>query len=104
MPVNTGSLLGLSVADFDDGWRERFGIPADIDGAVVTEVETGSDADEKGLRMGHTILEVNQQVVYSAGDVKNIVGTAAEAGREVILLKIADPTGSRRFVAIRLNK
>lgn len=104
VPVNTGSLLGLSVADFDDGWRERFGIPADIDGAVVSEVEVGSDAEDKGLRIGHTILEVNQQVVYSAGDVKNIVGTAAEAGREVILLKIADPTGSRRFVAIRLNK
>jgi len=104
VPVNTGSLLGLSVADFDDGWRERFGIPADIDGAVVSEVEVGSDAEDKGLRIGHTILEVNQQVVYSAVDVKNIVGTAAEAGREVILLKIADPTGSRRFVAIRLNK
>lgn len=104
VPVNTGSLLGLSVADIDDGWRERFGIPKNIDGAVVSEVEVGSDAEDKGLRIGHTILEVNQQLVYSALDVKNIVGTAAEAGREVILLKIADPTGSRRFVAIRLNK
>lgn len=104
VPVNTGSLLGLSVADIDDGWRERFGIPKNIAGAVVSEVEVGSDAEDKGLRIGHTILEVNQQLVYSALDVKNIVGTAAEAGREVILLKIADPTGSRRFVAIRLNK
>jgi len=104
LPLNADSLLGLTVAGLTADMREQFAIDIRIDGVVVTEVVPGTDAESKGIRVGHTISEVNQIAVYSTKDVETIVGTAAENGREVILLKIADPTGSRRFVAIRLSK
>ena len=104
IPANADSLLGLTVSVLSDELRAQFAISGRIDGVVVTEVEPGSDADDKGIRIGHTVVEVNQQTVFSVKDVETIVGTAAETGREVILLKLADPTGSRRFVAVRLNK
>jgi len=104
IPANADSLLGLTVSVLSDELRARFAILNIVDGVVVTEVEPGSDADDKGVRVGHTVVEVNQQTVFSVQDMETIVGTAAETGREVILLKIADPTGSRRFVAVRLNK
>lgn len=104
IPADTDSMLGLTVSSLTSEIREEFAILKDVDGVVVTEVEAGSDADDKGVRVGHTVMEVNQQEVFSAKDVETIVGTAAESGREVILLKIVDPSGSRRFVAIRLNK
>jgi len=104
IPDNTDTMLGLTVSVMDAELRAQFAIFDEVDGVVVTEVERGSDADDKGVRVGHTVVEVNQQKVFSVKDVETIVGTAAETGREVILLKLADPTGARRFVAIRLNK
>lgn len=104
IPANADSLLGLTVSVLDDELRAQFAILDAVDGVVVTEVEPGSDADDKGIRIGHTVVEVNQQTVFSVKDVETIVGTAAETGREVILLKLADPSGARRFVAVRLNK
>ncbi|MGJ8528185.1 Do family serine endopeptidase [Maritalea sp.] len=104
LPVNADTLLGIKVDAMSDELRERFAISAGIEGVVVTEVEPNSDASDKGIRIGHTILEVNQQQILTPKDVETIVGTAAEIGREAILLKLSDPTGARRFVAVRLNK
>ncbi|MEE9312963.1 MAG: Do family serine endopeptidase [Planctomycetota bacterium] len=104
VPVNADRLLGLKVEAMSDELRDKFAIASGIEGVVVTQVDPNSDASDKGVRIGHTILEVNQQQILTPKDVETIVGTAAEVGREAILLKLSDPAGARRFVAVRLSK
>ena len=43
---------------------EQFGVDK-IEGVIVTEVESGSAAERKGLRPGDIITEVNQRSVTS---------------------------------------
>ena len=104
IPENADTLLGLKVETMTAELREQFAIDPSVEGVVVVEVTADTDAEDKGLRPGYTIVEVNQQAVTSSRDVETIVGTASELGREVILLKLADPTGALRFVGVRLAK
>lgn len=103
-PEGLGDMLGFEFEDLDSENRESFGLKDDAEGVLVTMVLPQSDAEEKGIRAGHRVVEVNQQQIFTAAELRTLLGTAIETGREVILLKIADPIGNRRFVAIRLNK
>ena len=104
IPENADSMLGLKVEGMTAELREEFAIDTSVQGVVVVEVAEDSDAEQKGVRVGHTIVEVNQQAVFTARDVETIVGTSAEIGRDVVLLKLADPSGNLRFVGVRLEK
>ncbi|WP_027834419.1 Do family serine endopeptidase [Maritalea myrionectae] len=103
-PEGLSEMLGFEFEDLTSENRETFGLDQDVDGVLIVKSLPQSDAEEKGIRAGHRIVEVNQQPIYSAAELRALLGTAIETGREVILLKIADPVGNRRFVAIRLNK
>lgn len=103
-PEGLSDMLGFDFEDLTPENRETFGLSQDVDGVLIVKALPQSDAEEKGIRAGHRIVEVNQQPIYSAAELRTLLGTAIETGREVILLKIADPIGNRRFVAIRLNK
>ncbi len=103
-PEGLSEMLGFEFEDLTPENRETFGLDQDADGVLIVKALPQSDAEEKGIRAGHRIVEVNQQPIYSAAELRTLLGTAIETGREVILLKIADPIGNRRFVAIRLNK
>jgi serine protease Do len=104
VPVDNSGSLGIEVEEMSDDLRIKYAIRLSVEGVVITDVEAQSDADAKGLRPGYTITEVNQQIINSKRDFDTIVATALEVGREVILLKIVDPTGAPRFVGLRLQK
>lgn len=104
VPIDEQGTLGLQVEDLTDELRAKYAIKMSIQGVLITEVDAVSDGAEKGIRPGYTITEVNQQVINSKRDFDTIVATAVEVGREVILLKIVDPTGAPRFVGLRLKK
>jgi serine protease Do len=86
--------LGLTVAP---------GTGADKDGVVVTNVDSGSDAAQKGIRSGDVILEVGGLAVKKPEDVANGVKEATKLGRKAVLirLKSGDQT---RFVAVQLKR
>jgi serine protease Do len=86
--------LGLTVAP---------GAGADKDGVVITNVDSGSDAAQKGIRSGDVILEVGGLAVKRPDDVANGVKEATKLGRKAVLirLKSGDQT---RFVALQLKK
>jgi serine protease Do len=63
---DTGTLNGVGVADLDRRTRAELGVPAHVNGAVVTEVEPDSAAHEAGLQPGDVILEINRQPVRNA--------------------------------------
>lgn len=97
------ALVGLTIEPLSDDMRELFGIDADVSGMVITSVEPGSDAEDKGLLAGLMVQEVNQRQVKDVGEVTDLVGAAREEGRPAVLFKLIDPSGGKRFVAVRLN-
>jgi serine protease Do len=60
------ALAGVGVADLDQSTRSELNVPANLQGAVVTEVSSDSAAFEAGLRTGDVITEINHQPVHSA--------------------------------------
>jgi len=60
------ALEGVEVADIDPRMRRRSDLPKQMQGALVTNVEAGSAAEEAGLKRGDVILEINRQTVRDA--------------------------------------
>ncbi len=90
--------LGLELTTLTPGMAKRYGVES-TEGALVLEVRSGSVADEKGMRAGDLIKEVNRVKVDSAEDVRRILNKASR--EEIVLFQIQ--RGSRnRFVAMRL--
>jgi serine protease Do len=96
-------LVGFDVALLDDDKRAEFGIAPEEDGIVVTSVKSGSDADQKGFIPGLLVTEVNQKEIGTIDELSELVGQAKEAGRPAVLFKVIDPTGTSRFIAVRLG-
>ncbi len=96
-------LLGFDIAPVDEASRKEFAIEGELDGVVVTSVEPGSDASQKGFLPGLVINEVNQKKIATVADVTGIVSSAKENGRPAVLFKVTDPTGASRFIAVRMQ-
>lgn len=90
---------GASLADF--GLTVTTG--EDGNGLVVTDVQSGSAAEEHGIQPGDKILAVNSREVKSAGDVKSAVAEATKAGRSAVLVQIMREE-TNRFVALPVAK
>jgi serine protease Do len=73
------------------------------DGVVVTEVERGSPAAERGFREGDVIFEVGGKTVSNAGDVREAVAAARSENKNTVLVRVRSGGGSR-FVALPLGR
>jgi serine protease Do len=95
--------LGLMLAELTPDARAQFGLPEDAEGVVVTDVQPGSPAAEKGLQRGDVIVEANRKQVSEPKAVAAAVQEAAERGDEAILL-LVQRDGQSRFVAVGLER
>lgn len=85
---STLSDFGMTVTEAEDG-----------NGLLVTDVDSGSDAEENGIQPGDVIHSVNSEQVSSAKDVTDAVKKASDSGRKAVLFQITrDDTN--RFVAL----
>lgn len=92
--------IGVTVATITDEMRERFELPGEAKGVVITEVDDGSKAGEQNLRPGDVIVEVGQEEVNSPPEVAAKVNEARDADKKSVLLLI-DRGGDLRFVALQ---
>jgi serine protease Do len=65
---DTGTLNGVEVSDLNDQARDQFHVPANVKGAVVTQVDPGSASAEAGLKAGDVIQEINHRPVSDADE------------------------------------
>ena len=93
-PAQTDTLadLGLTVTPADDG-----------KGLVVTDVDPGSDAAERGIEAGDVITSVNSIEVSGAQDVAKAMEDAAKAGRKAVLVQVTRDDANR-FVTLPVAK
>jgi serine protease Do len=84
-PTKADALDGVSVTDLDREVRLGLKTPAGLQGAVVSEVNPGSNAADAGLRRGDVILEINRQ---SVRDADTAVKLCTEAKGKRILVRV----------------
>jgi serine protease Do len=95
--------LGLDLANLSDELRKRHKIKDSVKGVVITAVEAGSAAAEKRLNVGDVIVEVAQEPVGTAEELKKRVEKLKTEGRRSALLLVANAEGELRFVAVSLQ-
>ncbi len=95
--------LGVALAKLTPEARQQLNLPDSAEGVVVTDVQPGSPAADKGLQPGDVIVEADRQQVTDPKMVADAVRAAAKRGDETILL-LVKREGQDRFVAIRLAR
>ena len=98
----TGEILGLSLRILDDEVRQGMGLPDDMTGLLVENVDEASEAFEKGVRAGDIIAEAGQLPVDSIDDLQSRIDQAKAADRGSILILIRRGTDPR-FIALSLQ-
>ncbi len=100
----TAKTMGMQLSALDDDARKMFNIKEGTKGVVVSAVDPGSAAAERGLRPGDIIQEVNHQAVEKPGQVAKAIDDAKKEGaKKPALFLVANAQGMARFVAIPLN-
>jgi len=102
-PVAPSEFLGMEVTGLDDELRAQLDLPEDATGLVVTDIDEGSAAFDKGLRRGDVITEAGQEKVAELSDLSSAVEGARDAGRTSLLL-LVNRSGEPRFLALPLEE
>ncbi len=66
-------LTGVGLTDLNDEYRRELELPDDVKGVLVTEVESGTPADEEGLNRGDVIVAFNLKPVANLAAFKGLV-------------------------------
>jgi serine protease Do len=101
--TTSGALDGVQLGDLDSRLRRQYDLPPEVEGALVTNVEAGSAA-ENVLRAGDVIVEVNRRAVRNADDV---IELAEKARGDRLLLRVWSNAGGltgTRYVTIENRK
>ena len=99
----TQKALGLDLATLSKDLRTRYKIKDTVKGVIVTGVDNGSDAAEKRLSAGDVIVEVAQESVANAADIKKRVDQLKKDGKKSVLLLVSNAEGELRFVALSVQ-
>jgi serine protease Do len=99
----TQKALGLDLATLSKDLRGKYKIKDSVKGVIITGVDGTSDAAEKRLSAGDVIVEVAQEAVSNAADVKKRVDQLKKDGKKSILLLVANGDGELRFVALSVQ-
>lgn len=67
-------LLGVNIYTLTPDLVQAVGAPADIQGALVSQVVEGSSADQAGIKINDIITSVNGQQVKGAPELRNSIG------------------------------
>ena len=90
---------GMTLSNVDREAAEEFGFDENIKGVVIVNVKQGSVADEKGLKKGDVIIQVNRVKISSTDELKKLNEEAKRAKKTSVLMLILR-NGMRRFIGL----
>ena len=73
-----GGLQGVIIGELNRELRRELGIPREVQGAVVLDLQAYSAAAQAGLRPGDVILSINRKEVRNAGDASQLTQIAKD--------------------------
>lgn len=80
--VQQGTLRGIEVQNLTASIRDQLGLPANVMGVVISQLEPESPAAQNGLQEGDVIEGINRQPVRNVGDFNRL---AAQAKGQTLL-------------------
>ena len=83
--------------------RTKYKVKDSVKGVIITGVDGSSDAAEKRLSAGDVIVEVAQEAVGNAADIKKRVDQLKKDGKKSVLLLVSNGEGELRFVALSVQ-
>ncbi|MGE0824639.1 MAG: DegQ family serine endoprotease [Candidatus Binatia bacterium] len=89
--AESGANWGLTVANLTPETTRRFDLDPDEPGVVITDVDSGSPADDAGLQPGDVIQEVNRRAITSVDDFTTAV--KATTPKDTLLLLVRRQEG-----------
>jgi serine protease Do len=95
-------LLGLSVRELDAAAFNRYELPKDIRGVLITRVEPMSSSFDAEVQRGTVLLEVNRQRVGSVDDYQRLA-RAVQPGDIVTLYLYAPEIDQRQLKTVRIE-
>ena len=90
-----GTLRGISVQNLTPALRDRLGLPSEVRGVVITDIDQNSPAAQAGLQPGDVIQGINRRPVSTVAEFNRM---AAEATGEVLLR--VNRQGQSAFVVV----
>ncbi|TMJ24635.1 MAG: Do family serine endopeptidase [Alphaproteobacteria bacterium] len=90
--------FGFSLAPLSPDARQQLGLKDNVKGALIAAVESGSPAEEQGLRAGDVIQQVGREPVDGPKDASAKLKDAKDAKKPVLMKVYRE--GSTRFVAV----
>ncbi|WP_265564502.1 Do family serine endopeptidase [Sphingomicrobium arenosum] len=103
-PVDGGDALGMTLQPLNDQIREGLRLEEDLEGVIISRVDPGSNAAQRGLQRGEVIMRVNRREVRSLSDVTAAVNAARAAGRDSVLVLVKRGRQPARYVGIELER
>jgi serine protease Do len=89
--------LGLSVKDLDPATMARQGIPPNLQGVLIVDVDSAGPSRLARLRAGHVLLEINRRRVASVAEFESVVASLPPGATVAVL--IYDQLGDARVIA-----
>ncbi len=90
---------GMTLSNLDKEVADQFGIDKNIKGVVIVDVKVGSVAEEKGLKKGDVIIQINRIKISSTDELYKLNEEAKKANKTSILMLILR-NGMRRFIGL----
>jgi len=81
----TQQILGIGLAELSASIKKGKNIEASLEGLLVVDVFTKSDAAEKGIIPGDIILSANQVPLKSISDFKDVIDEAKKSTKKLFL-------------------
>ncbi|MBN1805580.1 MAG: Do family serine endopeptidase [Sedimentisphaerales bacterium] len=100
LPQETQKELGFAVEDLTEELAGRYGYEGES-GVIVSDVEEGSQAQEKGIATGALIKEVNQQKIRNTKEFNDAINQAKKEGTALLFVKRGRYTF---FVPLKLSE
>ncbi len=99
----TIEFAGMSLKELDGQTRRQIGLDEGASGALISKVETGSPADDSGVRRGEVIIEIGHEEVDSLDQALTRLEAAKAQQQKSVLVLLLSPAG-QRYVALQLDE
>ena len=90
--------LGLVLGPITPEMRQQLDLPAGTHGAAITDVTSGSPAEQAGLQPGDILMGIGDKMIGNSADGAAALRAATKAGQPVALRILRD--GQLAFIAI----
>ena len=95
--------LGIKIRTISDEDKDRLQLPSTQQGVVISEIDNDSFLIRQNIKKDDIIIEIQNKVVSSTGDVLEIIDEVVAQGKENILIVFYAGPNSRKYIGAKLS-